>query len=49
MGRVLLHRELFAKVFRSWFDKLTMNGISRCYKHPSVRPELVEGQNVAFA
>jgi hypothetical protein len=23
--------EFFAKVFRSWFDRLTTNGISICY------------------
>ena len=36
----MLLLEPLAKVFHSWFDKLTMNGISICY---TGHPEPVEG------
>jgi hypothetical protein len=36
--------EPLAKIFRPWFDKLTMNGIVTGKGEMSVRPELVEGQ-----
>ena len=41
--------EPLAKVFRSWFDKLTTKGISTCFNDISVRPELAERRNTTFA
>jgi hypothetical protein len=44
----ILHPKPLAKVFRSWFDKLTTNVISESYQSMSVRPDPVEGQNSDF-